>query len=64
MNQDPIIEEIHDTREQILKECGGDLTQFMARIKAEESRDKPRLITGKVLEELVERRQQHQLTKP
>jgi len=44
MNQDPIVEEIHDIREQLLQECGGDLTQLMARFKAEEAQDKARLI--------------------
>jgi hypothetical protein len=44
MNQDPIVEEIHDIREQLLQECGGDLTQLMARLKAEEAQDKARLI--------------------
>ncbi len=44
MNQDPIVEEIHDIREQLLQECGGDLAQLMARLKAEEAQDKARLI--------------------
>ena len=47
MNQDPIVEEIHDIREQLLQECGGDITQLMARLKAEEAQDKARLIKMK-----------------
>jgi hypothetical protein len=62
MNQDPIVEEIHDIREQLLQECGGDITQLMARLKAEEAQDKARLITRRGLQERAERRQKHQLT--
>jgi len=51
MNQDPIVEEIHDIREQLLQECGGDLTQLMARLKAEEAQDKGRLIKIKMKKE-------------
>ena len=51
MNQDPIVEEIHDIREQLLQECGGDLTQLMAWLKAEEAQDKGRLIKIKMKKE-------------
>ena len=51
MNQDPIVEEIHDIREHLLQECGGDLTQLMARLKAEEAQDKGRLIKIKMKKE-------------
>jgi hypothetical protein len=62
MNQDPIVEEIHGIREQLLQECGGDIRQLMARFIAEESKDKTRLIGREAVQERTKRRQEHQLT--
>ena len=42
---DPIVEEIHETRRRILAECDGDLERLIARLKAAESKDKDRLVT-------------------
>ena len=44
---DPIVEEIHETRRRILAECDGDLERLIARLKAAESKDKDRLVTIK-----------------
>ncbi len=40
MNCDPIVEEIHQTRQKILEECGGDLDQLLDRLKAAENQDR------------------------
>ena len=42
---DPIVQEIHQTRRRILQQCNGDLERFIARLKAAESKDKDRLVT-------------------
>lgn len=39
MSKDSIVEEIHDLRERLLQESGGDINQLMARLKAEEAQD-------------------------
>ena len=62
MNQDPIVEEIHDIREQLLQECGGDIRQLMARFKAEELKDKTRLIAREAVQERTKHRRGNQLT--
>jgi hypothetical protein len=62
MNQDPIVEEIHDIREQLLQECGGDIRQLMARFKAEELKDKTRLIAREAVRERTKYRRENQLT--
>lgn len=40
MNRDPIIEEVHQTRQKILAECNGDLDQLLDRMKAPEIQDR------------------------
>ena len=45
MMDDPIVKEIHETRRRIMEECGGDLEQFIAHLKAGEQQDKDRLVT-------------------
>lgn len=45
MIDDPIVKEIHETRRRIFAECGGDLEQLIARLKAAEQKDKERLVT-------------------
>ena len=45
MKCDPIVEEIHQTRQKLLEECGGDLNQLMARYKAAEKQDRDRLVS-------------------
>ena len=45
MKRDPIVEEIHQIRQKLLDECGGDLNQLMARYKAAEIQDRDRLVS-------------------
>lgn len=45
MKKDSIVEEIHQIREKILDECGGDLEKFMDRLKAREFKDAAQLIS-------------------
>jgi hypothetical protein len=45
MMDDPIVNEIHETRRRILAECSGDLEQLIARLKAAEQTDRERLVT-------------------
>jgi hypothetical protein len=42
---DPIIDEVRETRRLILEECGGDLNRLIDRLKAAEVQDKSRLVT-------------------
>jgi hypothetical protein len=42
---DPIVDEIHETRRRIFEECGNDLGRYLERIKAAEQLDKHRLVT-------------------
>ena len=46
MIDDPIVEEIRETRRQILHECQGDLERLIARLKAAEQKDQNRLVTA------------------
>lgn len=43
---DPIVDEVHKVREKLLAECGGDLRKLLARYKAQESQDRPRVVTS------------------
>jgi hypothetical protein len=45
MLDDPIVKEIHETRRRIFQECGGDVEQLIARLKAAEQKDNDRLVT-------------------
>ena len=45
MKRDPIVEEIHQIRQKLLEECGGDLNQLMARYKAAEIQDRSRVVS-------------------
>jgi len=47
MKKDPIVEEIHQIRERLLDECGGDIEALMDRLKAREVEDRDRVIHGK-----------------
>jgi hypothetical protein len=42
---DPIVEEIHRIRDQMLAECGGDFQKYMDRIRDAEEQDADRLVT-------------------
>ena len=45
MIDDPIVEEIHRVREQMLAECGGDIDKLLDRLKKAESKDQDRLVS-------------------
>lgn len=45
MTSDPIVEEIHKTREKLLEECGGDIQVYLRRLKDRESKDRHRLVS-------------------
>ena len=45
MGRDLIVEEIHQTRQKLIEECGGDLNQLMDRLKAAEIQDCSRVVS-------------------
>jgi hypothetical protein len=45
MIDDPIVEEVHQTRQRIFAECDGDLDRFIARLKAADSESKDHHVT-------------------
>ena len=45
MNRDPIVEEIHQTRQKMLEECGGDLDRLLDRLKASEKQNSGRVVS-------------------
>jgi len=45
MKEDPILEEIHRTRMNLLKESGGDLQKLMDRLKSLEADERDRVIS-------------------
>ena len=49
MKNDPIVEEIHQIRGQILNACDGDLDKLMDQLKASENRDRSRLVSPKTV---------------
>jgi hypothetical protein len=42
--EDPFVEEIHRTREELLEECGGDLDRLIDRLQAREREDSDRVV--------------------
>jgi hypothetical protein len=44
VTRDPIVEEIHRIRREILEECGNDPARYFARLKAAEDKDRDRLV--------------------
>lgn len=47
--EDPFVEEVHEIRERLLQECGGDLERLMDRLKAREEEDRSR-VTSEIQE--------------
>ena len=45
MNRDPIVEEIHQTRQKMLEECDGDLDRLLDRLKASEKQNPGRVVS-------------------
>lgn len=46
MTSDPIVDEIHKTREKLLDECGGDIKAYLMRLKARETEDRHRVVSS------------------
>jgi hypothetical protein len=45
MIRDPIVAEVHQVRERLWEECGGDLDQYVARLKEIAAVEPTRLLT-------------------
>jgi hypothetical protein len=45
MKHDPIVEEIHQTRQKMLAECHDDLDQLLDRLKTAEIQDRGRMVS-------------------
>jgi hypothetical protein len=41
---DPLVDEVHETRERLLAECGGDLDRLMDRLQSREQEDGSRVV--------------------
>ena len=61
MNDDPIVEEIHQIRGRLLAECNGNLDQLLDRYK--QSEDCDRVVTPKDVEQRRQLAQQRHLTR-
>ena len=61
MNNDPIVEEMHQIRGRLLAECNGDLDRLLDRYRQSEDRD--RIVTLKDVEQRRQLAQQRQPTK-
>ncbi len=46
MNRDPVVEEVHRTRQKLLNECGGDLDRLLDRVKGGEKDDQGLVVTN------------------
>jgi hypothetical protein len=62
MKHDPIVEEIHQTRQKILAECDDDLDQLLDRLKTAETQDHDRMVSQKSFDETRRREQSQHLT--
>ena len=45
MNRDPIVEEVHQTRQKLLEECGGDLDRLLDRLKGSKKQDRGYMVS-------------------
>jgi len=43
--EDPFVAEVHEVREKMLRECGGDLERLMDRLKAREEEDRALVVS-------------------
>jgi len=62
MKHDPIVEEIHQTRQKMLAECHDDLDQLLDRLKTVEIQDRSRLVSLESLKKTRWRAQSPHLT--
>jgi hypothetical protein len=44
--EDPFVTEVHEAREKLLRECGGDLEKLMDRLKGCEEEDRSRVTSA------------------
>ena len=49
MNRDPIVDEVRQTRQKLLDDCGGDLAKLLDRLKAAEAEDRDRVVSTKAV---------------
>ena len=63
MKHDPIVEEIHHVRQQMLAECHGDLDQLLDRLQAAEFLEGDRMVSLEAVRERRQREQSLHLTK-
>ncbi len=49
MIEDPIVEEIHKTRERLLSDCNDDLDRLLDRYKLAEGQDQANLVTKEMM---------------
>ena len=59
MIEDPIVEEIYQTRQRMLDECDGDLMKLIERQRAAEAKDRERVVS---LRDVQRRRRDTRLT--
>jgi hypothetical protein len=52
MNRDPIVEEVHRSREQMWDECRGDLGRLIGSLRAGEAEHRDRIISKEELDQL------------
>ena len=45
MYRDPVVEEVHQIRQKLLDECGGDFDRYLDRVKAGEKNHRDLLVT-------------------
>lgn len=62
MKHDPIVEEIHQTRQKMLEECHDDLDQLLDRLQTAETQDRSRLVSLESLQQTRRRAQSPHLT--
>ena len=46
MNRDPVVDEVHQIRQKLLDECGGDLDRLLDRVKAGEKNHRNLVVTN------------------
>lgn len=62
MKHDPIVEEIHQTRQKMLEECHDDLDQLLDRLKTVDIQDRSRLVSLESLQKTRRREPSPHLT--
>ena len=62
MISDPIIEEIYESRQRLLDECGNDLKKLMERLRTAEAQHPDRVITKAALRERLRQAKDRRLS--